>query len=235
MRLVSHRKTFQLRSGDAALIEPQAWHYETYVRPSVSYRSFWLTAQPELPGIILTNYQNGVLGVDFSKHLPGLAGLFPTFGNIRDELSSRLPHWQMKVTLLLSNCLIEVDRQILAEDQSVRRPHTEPLQRLAHLARVRFREPLQLHHLAREVGCSPDHLGRQFHAFYHVTFRQFLTSLRLQHARQLLGEGRSIKESAADSGFEDVYYFTKVFKKFFHITPGRFMRTVNAQQSRNAE
>lgn len=54
--------------------------------------------------------------------------------------------------------------------------------------------------LARHVGLSPFHFHRLFHAWAGVTPKDFLQCLTLAHARQMLGRGESILDSALDSG-----------------------------------
>ena len=51
----------------------------------------------------------------------------------------------------------------------------------------------------------------------------FITSLRISRAKQLLAEGKSIKEVAALVGYSDVFYFMRIFKKVTGITPGQFV------------
>ncbi len=223
MRIVSHEETFVLHPGDAVLVEPQAWHYETYARPSGAYQSLWLT-MASLPGVICATYRKGVLGIDASRPLPGLECTL-LLRQIRDELCRRELHWQRKAELLLGGLLIEADRLLHQRGQPRADLRLEPIQRLAHIVKTRFREPLQLHELAREVGVSPDHLSRRFRAHYGVTFRQYLASTRIHHARHLLGQGGTIKETAEAAGFGDVYYFSKVFKEYCRTTPGRFLRS----------
>ena len=50
-----------------------------------------------------------------------------------------------------------------------------------------------------------------------------LTSLRMERAREMLITGQySVTEIAAACGFDNVYYFSTVFKKHFGVAPSRY-------------
>ena len=53
-----------------------------------------------------------------------------------------------------------------------------------------------------------------------VTFTDYLNSLKIKHACQLLsGTNLSIIDVSLSTGFDDQSYFTKVFKKAKGMTP----------------
>lgn len=221
MRIVSRDAVYSLSAGDAVLIEPNAWHYESYEKKLSSYRSFWISISSDSVGILSALYRKGVLGIEESKRLPQTSEEL-AFAEIRTELLEGREHWQMKSAVQLKSLLIDLERRFNCEEQPARDSSQEPLHQLFYIIKTRFREPLQIRQLAREVGMSPDHLSRRFHAHYGVTFKQCLNTTRINHARHLLLRGCSIKKTAEAAGFEDVYYFSKVFKEYSRVTPGQF-------------
>lgn len=223
MRIVSHEKTFSLSPGDAVLITPHTWHYETYERASRSYRSFWLTVSSPCIGVIHAIHRKGSLKMDSIHTLPYVAEL-PVLQQISRELSTRERHWRAKARLLLAGLLIDLERRVDQDGAQQHPGRLEPVQHLFYIVKTRFRESLQIRKLAREVGMSADHLSRRFHASYGVTFKRCLNTTRINHAQHLLRQGCSIKETAEAAGFEDVYYFSKVFKACCQTTPGRFLK-----------
>ena len=57
------------------------------------------------------------------------------------------------------------------------------------------------------------------------TMLAYLNELRISKARQLLSDGTSqISRVAEQCGFHDIYYFSRVFKKYTGTTPGAFSR-----------
>lgn len=74
-----------------------------------------------------------------------------------------------------------------------------------------------------KYNCNFDYLNRMFKKMTGQTIFIYLNRLRIQKAKQLLSTGfYSISDIASQTGFHDVYYFSKVFKKFTGTTPSKF-------------
>lgn len=77
--------------------------------------------------------------------------------------------------------------------------------------------------LARRVGLSPWHFIRLFKAETSFTPKQYLLNARLKHAQQLLGHSfLSVKEVAANVGFDDRSHFSRAFKNINGEAPTNF-------------
>jgi AraC-like DNA-binding protein len=57
-----------------------------------------------------------------------------------------------------------------------------------------------------------------------VTFTDFLNQYRIQRSCILLQQDKTIAETCFESGFNNVTYFNKVFKKFLNTTPSEFKK-----------
>lgn len=74
--------------------------------------------------------------------------------------------------------------------------------------------------IAASVGVTPNYLSALFHKHAGVTFRTYLTRLRMGKARTLLADGRmSVGEVAAAVGYTDARHFARVFKSMFGRYP----------------
>ena len=80
----------------------------------------------------------------------------------------------------------------------------------------------------RPIPLCRDHLRRLFLKEMGMTPLQYLTHLRLSHARELLSclspRGRSMEEIAAACGFSDAQYFCRLFKQHTGYTPSDYAR-----------
>ncbi len=70
-----------------------------------------------------------------------------------------------------------------------------------------------------------DYLNRQFKKWTGEPIFAYLNRVRMERAKQLLQTGfYTVEEIAMQTGFQNVYYFERVFKKFYGITPGKMKR-----------
>jgi two-component system, response regulator YesN len=99
-----------------------------------------------------------------------------------------------------------------------RRP--QPLQQAIHYISANYEQPLQLSSLAEYCQVSPGYLSRLFSEHLDTTFNDYLNSVRLNAAEELLRENRrTIKEIAYATGYHDPNYFSRIFKKFRGLSP----------------
>jgi YesN/AraC family two-component response regulator len=78
--------------------------------------------------------------------------------------------------------------------------------------------------LEEKFNCNFDYINRVFKETLGKTIFTYLNRLRIEKAKQFLStQIYSLTDVAEKTGFHDVYYFSKVFKKYVGITPGAYM------------
>lgn len=76
------------------------------------------------------------------------------------------------------------------------------------------------HQLARGISKEDRHFSRLFASSCHTTPGNYILSLRMQHAGELLKNTTlSIAQVAFQSGFNDSNYFSRQFRKFYNASP----------------
>lgn len=87
-------------------------------------------------------------------------------------------------------------------------------------------EPLTREVLAEQVFVSPSYFGRLFKKITGMCFNDYLTELRINHAKTCLAQNISIKEVAAATGFRNVKYFSEMFYKKTGYMPSEYRRAL---------
>lgn len=79
--------------------------------------------------------------------------------------------------------------------------------------------------LARAVSMSPASLNRKLRSLLEVSTNQFIQSVRLQRAQDLLNtQVYTVAEVGTATGFSSTSYFVKAYREKFGITPGSALR-----------
>lgn len=97
------------------------------------------------------------------------------------------------------------------------------VRRARDLLDAAYTEDLRAVDLAKAAGCSRFALHRGFVAAYGLAPSDYQRQLRLRAARRLLSEGHAPAEAAANAGFADQSHLTRWFKRYYGLTPGRFL------------
>jgi two-component system response regulator YesN len=148
-----------------------------------------------------------------------LYAVFPELADL-GALSGRLPD---------GNGFVERCRLVLTRTLTLRNQWAEG-ERFVLLNRARsfidgdYANPdLSLADAAAVAGLSPGHFSSLFGKEFGTTFKEYLTRVRMGHARKLLRSTamRSF-EVAAAVGYADPHYFSTVFKKETGQTPREY-------------
>lgn len=111
------------------------------------------------------------------------------------------------------------------EEQSS--PPSSAFGALVEYAKVNFTEKITLNQLAKQFSLSENYICNLFAKHYNSTLTKFVTELRMQEAARLVRETpHPIKEIAALCGYGDYFYFNKVFKSFYNVSPGMYCKAV---------
>ncbi len=86
-----------------------------------------------------------------------------------------------------------------------------------------FTEPLSTHSLSAIFGYNETYFSRMFKKTTGETVTNYITTLRLQRAQQLLHDTNdSIRAVALKCGYPDVFYFSTRFKQYTGHSPRNF-------------
>ncbi|MBB6482130.1 response regulator transcription factor [Spirochaeta isovalerica] len=109
----------------------------------------------------------------------------------------------------------------LIEDYQSRKGSLDLSEVRDHIDRY-YREQITLESVSRLFLVTKEHMSRSFKKSFGVTLNDYITALRMDHAKILIvDEGLEIKQVAFLCGYTDLAYFYRVFKKHFGSPPGK--------------
>lgn len=111
-------------------------------------------------------------------------------------------------------------RQI--ESQNMR-TYSHPIRQAINYIEENYARDINLEILAHQVGLSKNHLCTLFHAETGKNFVDYLHSLRIEIARELLDTtDLRVSEIGLKVGYQDAKYFAKVFQKYHNCSPSEY-------------
>lgn len=121
-------------------------------------------------------------------------------------------------------CSMETENESPDGADALRRKKSlEKTRQILKYVEQHYSERITISQIALACGFSQSHFMKFFKATMGMPFTAYLNDYRLTMAsRLLLASEDSILTVAGDTGFDNLSYFNRAFKKKFGTTPGRF-------------
>lgn len=89
---------------------------------------------------------------------------------------------------------------------------------------------ITLEDMAKHISMNKSYFSRLFRQETGEQFQLFLMRVRMEKAGEcILNSDRKISDIASDIGYSDIFYFNKVFKSHFKMSPGEYRNTNKVQ------
>ncbi len=97
---------------------------------------------------------------------------------------------------------------------------------IAAFIRENYKKNISSTDISNKFGISAIRLAKQFKLNYGMTFSEYLNNFRIETAKAIMREDKNamIKEISSTVGFNDQYYFSKIFKKITGIWPTQYLK-----------
>lgn len=107
-------------------------------------------------------------------------------------------------------------------------PNNHYVRRVKNLISTLYMRDLRVEDIAEKMNLDRRYLSRLFKEKTGQTVQEYLIGVRMEAAKRQLERGLSVAEAAKLSGYEDVCNFSKMFKRLFGVSPGRWSETARA-------
>ena len=135
-----------------------------------------------------------------------------------------MPQKRYDSTVSLLN-LFAQHLSIVSNQVVVRQNHSEPpmIANARKFITEHYAEDLSLGQVAKAVNASPFYFCKMFKKITGVNFTDFLSRVRIEHAKNLLlNQNLRVSEIAFEVGFQSLTHFNRVFKKIIGQSPTEY-------------
>ena len=219
------------KPGDAFVVSPGNLHLMGSDTGAVDYYTFLFPlknlsfrADDLLEDKLLEPLNSGHLMInprinDTAKEL--CEQLIEVYAAKNDESESQLTA-QIKTKIILLQFILEMWKKgfIIENDTSGR--NTVEKEMVSYIQQ-NYTGKISLKEFGEQFHLSEKYISRYFKEHFHITLSQYVTYLRLEHAKQLLQDTDiPVTEVAMQSGYQNVSYFIRSFKKTYEISPLKY-------------
>ncbi len=194
---------------------------------------------------VVVQMKEHFLGLPFFA-LPEIAGINDLFERAKTGLAfygetKRLAGEKLKQLTSLSHfdqliTLLQVF-QLLTESKETIELKTRPIAHISvlkeqqrvhkiyHFIETHYHHSINVNEVAKLSHLTTAAFCRYFKKSTHLTFTDFLNQYRINQAKKLLLQKKSVSEACYESGFENLSHFNKTFKKITGENPTTFKKT----------
>jgi AraC-like DNA-binding protein len=216
-------RTYKVIPGSMLLILPGIWH--TY-KPvyEIGWHEYWVGFKGDFfSNMIRQNLlSRGHLFFDLGLR----DNIILTFNNIFDEVRTQRPLYQLKACAGILSLITEM----LTHERRKEQPnyYQKIVEKAKYLMESNVYGNINLSNISEQIGISTSRLNDIFKTYTSMTPYQFYIHIKIHKAEGLLEqENISVKEVALKMGFEDQYYFSRLFKNKTGIAPSVWKKFLN--------
>lgn len=141
----------------------------------------------------------------------------------KDESESKITI-QVRTKIILLQFILEMWKKgfVIENDTSGR--NTVEKEMVSYIQQ-NFTGKISLREFGEQFHLSEKYISRYFKEHFHITLSQYVTYLRLEHAKQLLQDTDiPVTDVAMQSGYQNVSYFIRSFQKAYAVSPLKYRK-----------
>lgn len=151
-------------------------------------------------------------------------------------IAQSLSHSYYTQTLMLCY-LQEIITELMQLSDALLQPHNTPtsqqnfqndlLQQILAYMNKKVAEPMTVEEICHKFFISRSSLQTLFKAHLHTSPKNYLINIKLKKSKELIQENRhTISEIAYLLGFSSIHYFSRLFKKYYNMSPSEYAKQV---------
>ncbi len=147
----------------------------------------------------------------FDKPIHSVGEMASSFGSIDDMMTQLLEEYG--------------GRMAVGDDIKLSIIKNDTFKQVLTYINLNFTKEISFQQICNMHQINPSYLSQIFKREIGVTFTQYLTELRINYSKGLLkNSGMTISEISEKSGYQQYFYFAKIFKKTVGISPSQYRK-----------
>lgn len=227
---------YEVHEGELIVVNSNDLHYGVSQSEDLIYFAMIVDIKllhSHFPDAVETKYitpitQNQIL---FASKISGDTQITDCVTSLIQEMDQRDLGYELSIKSYLYRLLTILLRRygtdnLSPEDGQNRLKNLERFTPIFQYIEEHYQEDLSVDLLANLAGLSRFHFSRLFKELTARTVTEYINTLRINKSEYLLRNTvLNISEIALSSGFKDIYYFSRAFKKYKHISPSELRKS----------
>lgn len=211
---------WEVNPGDILVLSPKEWHSYKPIK-STGWEEYWIG----IGGEFLSNkmlkdlFPNGTSYVKQMGYQDELISLFNQSLNVVKRNSKGFRKILAGIAIQLTACVISYEKVEIGNREE------QLCNQVIDFIRKNLNTEVDFKKLAGEHHLSYNRFRTVFKNNTGVSLQQYLIRERLENAKRLMiNTNLSLKEISGKTGFNSLFYFSKVFKNKMGYSPGQMRR-----------
>lgn len=228
MRFWANGQLVEAKAGDIVVFEENMLHQFIAAYGSTLVRIVQFSPKVLLDAGIPTRKCRAHISTEEIDKIPGLKQqlnvLCETIEN-EGTVTNGEDNYYQKCMVSALYCLLT---RHFAEEKGSKAPSVvqKEILRILEYINAHYEEHINVKILAERLFMYRGRISTLFRKYSNMSMNEYVYSVRLKKANELLEQGNSIIEAALQSGFQNVRTFNRIYKKTLGITPSEYKNMV---------
>jgi len=168
--------------------------------------------------------------IGFDGKLSSKYSTLPSVLDIHDSIFPNVTEKQEGFTeYVLASQLFRMTAELFADENHA----NQHIRRVKNYIKHAYMNNITVEQIAASIPLDRRYLTRIFKRETGMTVQEYIISIRMKNACDLLEKGKSVVETAMLCGYTDTCNFSKMFKRTYGVSPGEYRRQVGPSISRS--